>query len=48
MPMFGCNDFDYYGHEAIQHTKNKLKKSLKKVFKSYLILLVIVMMKKEI
>ncbi len=30
MPMFGCNDFDYYGHEALQHTKKQVKEISKK------------------
>ena len=30
MPMFGSNDFDYYGHEALQHTKKQVKEISKK------------------
>jgi hypothetical protein len=30
MPMFGCNDFDYYGDEALQHTKRQVKEISKK------------------
>jgi len=30
MPMFGSNDFDYYGHEALQHTKKQVKEIIKK------------------
>ena len=30
MPMFGSNDFDYYGHEALQHTKRQVKEIIKK------------------
>ena len=30
MPMFGSNDFDYYGDEALQHTKRQVKEITKK------------------
>ena len=30
MPMFGSNDFDYYGDEALQHTKRQVKEIIKK------------------
>ncbi len=30
MPMFGDGDFDYYGHEALQHTKRQVKEITKK------------------
>jgi len=30
MPMFGDGDFDYYGHEALQHTKRQVKEIIKK------------------
>jgi len=30
MPMFGDNDFDYYGDEALQHTKRQVKEIIKK------------------
>ena len=30
MPMFGSNDFDYYGEEALQHTKKQVKEIIKK------------------
>ena len=30
MPMFGSNDFDYYGDEALQHTKKQVKEIIKK------------------
>ena len=30
MPMFGDNNFDYYGDEALQHTKRQVKEIVKK------------------
>jgi len=30
MPMFGDSSFDYYGHEALQHTKKQVKEIAKK------------------
>ena len=30
MPMFGDNNFDYYGEEALQHTKRQVKEIVKK------------------
>jgi len=30
MPMFGSGDFDYYGDEALQHTKRQVKEIVKK------------------
>ena len=33
MPMFGDGDFDYYGHEALQHTKKQVKEIIKKGIK---------------
>jgi hypothetical protein len=30
MPMFGDSSFDYYGHEALQHTKKQVKEIIKK------------------
>ena len=30
MPMFGDNNFDYYGDEALQHTKRQVKEIIKK------------------
>jgi hypothetical protein len=30
MPMFGDSSFDYYGHEALQHTKKQVKEISKK------------------
>ena len=30
MPMFGDNSFDYYGHEALQHTRKQVKEIAKK------------------
>ena len=30
MPMFGDSNFDYYGHEALQHTKKQVKEIIKK------------------
>ena len=30
MPMFGDGDFDYYGEEALQHTKKQVKEIIKK------------------
>ena len=30
MPMFGDSNFDYYGHEALQHTKRQVKEIVKK------------------
>ena len=30
MPMFGDSNFDYYGHEALQHTKKQVKEISKK------------------
>ena len=30
MPMFGDSNFDYYGHEALQHTKKQVKEITKK------------------
>jgi hypothetical protein len=30
MPMFGDGDFDYYGDEALQHTKRQVKEIIKK------------------
>ena len=33
MPMFGCDGFDYYGEEALQHTKRQVKEILKKGIK---------------
>ena len=30
--MFGDGDFDYYGDEALQHTKRQVKEITKKVF----------------
>ena len=29
-PMFGDNNFDYYGEEALQHTKKQVKEIIKK------------------
>ena len=33
MPMFGDDGFDYYGHEALQHTKKQVKEIIKKGIK---------------
>ena len=33
MPMFGDYGFDYYGHEALQHTKKQVKEIIKKGIK---------------
>jgi ribulose bisphosphate carboxylase small subunit len=33
MPMFGGDGFDYYGEEALQHTKRQVKEILKKGIK---------------
>jgi hypothetical protein len=30
MPMFGDSSFDYYGHEALQHTRKQVKEIIKK------------------